>query len=101
MTEGTVQAVLADWKTAPIDEKLRAMLGFLEKLTLEPASVTRDDAAKVRALGVSKQAMEDALAVCLGFCTIDRIADATGFAIPPPKDFEIGANALLKFGYRL
>lgn len=101
MSEGTVEKVLADYRTAPIDEKLRAMLGFLEKLTLQPAAITRDDAARVRALGVTKQAMEDAILVCMGFCTIDRIADATGFAVPPPKDFEIGANALLKFGYKL
>ena len=93
--------VLADWRTAPVDEKVRAMLGFLEKLTLTPATVTRDDAAQVRSKGVSRQAMEDAIAVCAGFCVIDRIADATGFEVPSAKDFEIGANALLKFGYRL
>jgi hypothetical protein len=31
--------VLDDWRTAAINEKLRAMLGFLEKLTLSPNSV--------------------------------------------------------------
>lgn len=101
MTDATVEAVLADWRTAPIDSKLRAMLGFLEKLTLEPQAVTREDAAGVRAAGVSKQAMEDAIAVCAGFCTIDRIADATGFHVPDRAAFDIGAKALLKFGYRL
>jgi len=29
-----VEAVLRDWRTAPLDPKLRATLGFLEKLTL-------------------------------------------------------------------
>lgn len=93
--------MLADYRTAPIDEKLRAMLGFLEKLTLTPAAVTRDDAAQVRALGVSRQAMEDAIGVCAGFCTIDRVADATAFHVPERKAFDIGADALLKFGYKL
>src|SRR2546422_7850830 len=31
-----VEAVLRDWRTAPLDPKLRATLGFLEKLTLAP-----------------------------------------------------------------
>ena len=96
-----MQQVLADYRTAPIDEKLRATLGFLEKLTLDPASVTREDAAKVRALGVSRQALEDAILVCSGFCMIDRIADATRFEVPEARDFEIGAKSLLRFGYRL
>lgn len=93
--------MLADYRAAPIDEKLRAMLGFLEKLTLLPGAVTRDDAARVRAKGVTKQAMEDAILVCAGFCTIDRVADATGFAVPGKRDFDLGADALLRFGYRL
>jgi hypothetical protein len=45
--------------------------------------------------------MEDAIMVCAGFCTIDRIADATKFAMPPREDFDIGARSLLRFGYRL
>ncbi len=101
MNEETVQQVLADWRTAPIDEKLRAMLGFLEKLTLTPDAVTKEDAAKVRALGVSRQAMEDAMLVCAGFCTIDRVADATNFFVPERKAFDLGAKSLLRFGYTL
>ena len=93
--------MLADYRTAPIDEKLRATLGFLEKLTLKPGEVTRDDAKAVRALGVSRQALEDAMMVCAGFCMIDRIADATGFHVPEKKAFDIGAKALLRFGYKL
>lgn len=32
-----VEAVLEGYRTAPIDERLRATLAFLEKLTLSPA----------------------------------------------------------------
>jgi uncharacterized peroxidase-related enzyme len=34
--EGFVQDILEDWRTAPVDEKTKAMLNFLRKLTLEP-----------------------------------------------------------------
>jgi len=75
---------LDDWRTAPVDERVRATLGFLEKLTLDPASLDPDEADKVRAAGVSDDAMLDAIAVAALFNTIDRIADALRFDVPPP-----------------
>ena len=60
--DDTVAAVLNDWRTAPIDAKLRAMLGFLEKLTLTPAEVGPADVAPLRAAGLSDAAIEDARA---------------------------------------
>ena len=34
--EKVVEAVCRDWRTAPVDEKVRATLGVLEKITLSP-----------------------------------------------------------------
>src|SRR5712672_3004696 len=62
-----VEAVLADWRTAPIEPKLRAMLGFLEKLTLEPAEVGPADVVPLRAAGLSDAAIEDAIHACVLF----------------------------------
>ena len=55
------EAVQRDWRTAPVSAQLRATLGFLEKLTLHPAEVTREDANAVRAAGVSDEALVDAI----------------------------------------
>lgn len=98
--EELTQAVLEDWRTAPVDERLRATLGFIEKLTLSPEEVGPDDAAAARAAGVSSAALRDAVYVCALFNVIDRIADALDFAIPPPEGFRRGAKMLLRFGYR-
>ncbi len=68
--------MLADWRTAPVDEKLRATLGLLEKLTLRPAEVGPDDVAPLRAAGLSDEAIADAIAVAASFNLIDRIADS-------------------------
>ena len=92
------QAVLADWCTAPIDDKLKAMLGYLEKLTLSPEAIQPADVAAVQAAGISKQAMLEAIYVCALFIIIDRLADALNFAIPP--NFTEGAKTLLKRGYK-
>jgi alkylhydroperoxidase family enzyme len=89
-----VEAVLADWRTAPIDQRLRATLGFLEKVTLAPGDVTSADTDAVRAAGVSDEAIEDALAVCVSFNLIDRLADS--FAFTPISEI-IGKDALLEY----
>lgn len=94
-----VRAVLDDWHTAPINEKLRAALGLLEKVTLAPATVKPDDILPVRAVGVSEQAIEDALYVCAYFNIIDRIADALNFSVPPLQALALRAGVLLENGY--
>jgi AhpD family alkylhydroperoxidase len=94
-----VSAVLSDFETAPIEEPLRATLRMIGKLTRE-RSVTRDDMRAVLAAGVSRDQIEDALAVCFSFNTIGRLADAFGFVVPGPKAFEAGAKYLLARGYR-
>jgi alkylhydroperoxidase family enzyme len=90
---------LDDPDTAPIDERLRATLRFLRKLTLEPGSVGPADAQRVRAAGVSDEALEDAIHVCALFNVIDRIADALGFDLPEPEYWDRVAPGFLAGGY--
>jgi len=97
--EAKVSAVLSDLETAPIEEPLRATLRLLGKLTAEQA-VTAHDMRAVLAVGVSREQIEDALAVSFAFNTTDRLADAFGFFVPGPKAFEAGAKVLLRRGYR-
>jgi FAD/FMN-containing dehydrogenase len=72
---------------------------MLSKLTREHA-VNANDMRAVLAAGVSRDQIEDALAVCFAFNTIGRLADAFGFFLPGPKAFEAGAKYLLARGYR-
>ena len=97
--EAKVQAVLSDLETAPIEEPLRATLRLLGKLTREHA-VNADDMLAVLSAGVSREQIEDALAVCFAFNTTDRLADAFGFFVPEHKVFEASAKFLLQRGYR-
>src|SRR5262249_55310810 len=97
---GRGSAVLSALETASSEEPLRATLRMLCKLTRERA-VNVDDMRAVLAAGVSRDQIEDALAVCFSFNTIGRLADAFGFFVPGPKAFEAGAKYLLARGYRL
>lgn len=92
--------MLDDWRTAPIAEPLRAMLGFLEKLTLEPSAVTAGDVVPLRALGLSDAAIEDAIHVAAVFNIYDRMADTLNFDVPGPDSFAYGAKVLLTRGYK-
>jgi alkylhydroperoxidase family enzyme len=92
--------VLDDWRTAPVDERLRATLGFLQRLTLHPEEVGPEDIAALHVAGVDDDAIRDAAYVCTIFNVIDRISDALDFAVPPPRTLAVGARFLLHAGYR-
>ena len=94
-----VQAALDDWRTAPIDPRLRAALEFLEKLTLTPGDIGPADVAPLRAAGVSDEAIEDAIHVCVLFNIYDRLEHTFGFDVPSPDVFRRQAALLLKLGY--
>ena len=88
-----MDAVLADWRSAPVPPQLRAMLGYLEAVTLRPGELRPEDAEAVRAAGVSGQAMVDALLVAAYFNLIDRLADSFAFV---PISNALGRDGLLK-----
>jgi uncharacterized peroxidase-related enzyme len=97
--DALVKSVLDDWRSAPAEPKLRATLAFVEKLTLDPASVGPADIAPMRAQGVSDAAIEDAIHVCTLFSVYDRLADSLKFDIPDEHGFAMSATMLLKRGY--
>src|SRR5690242_15301691 len=96
-----VKAVLADWHTAPIDGKLRGMLGFLEKLTLRPDELVAEDVAELRRLGWPDEAIEKAIYVCFCFSVMDRLADALGFQLTSERGLKWVARILLGPSYKI
>jgi AhpD family alkylhydroperoxidase len=97
--EARVSAVLSDLETAAIEEPLRATLQMLRKVTLD-SIVDSLDMRAVLAAGVSREQIEDALAVCFAFNTMNRLADTFEFFVPGPEAFAAGAKFLLARGYR-
>jgi alkylhydroperoxidase family enzyme len=67
--------VLDDYESAPIEERLRETLRFLEAMTLDPE---RLDATRALEAGVSREALRDAAYVAAAFNVITRYADALG-----------------------
>jgi len=96
----TIEAALANWRTAPLSPRVRAALGFLEKLTLTPQDVGSTDVSAARAAGVSDRALREAIYVCFLLSTMDRLADAFGFPLLDARQLGKGAKFLARFGYR-
>lgn len=90
-----------DWRTAPVDDRLRATLGFLEQMTLDPGALSSTDAETVRAAGVSDEALVDAIHVCALFNMIVRLADSLGWDVPSEEAFGERAGLMLDGGYAL
>ena len=99
LTDSVVQAVLDDWQTAPVNEKMKSTLQLLEKVTLRPSEVGPYDIVPLRTVGISDTAIEDALTVCTLFNIIDRMADALDVTIPSPEEFTRTGERLLEQGY--
>lgn len=101
MGKELVDGVLKDFETAAIDDRLRAMLRFLEKMTLTPADLSPEDGEALRRAGISQAAAIDATGVALAFNLIDRLADAFSFAVPPQSAFAGMAGKMANRGYRI
>lgn len=99
MKRPSVDAVLADFRTAPISPALKAALVFLEIMTLRPSELSAEDAAAALRSGVTEDALQDAIAVATVFNIIARYADALDFAMPSAAEFDRAATMLLKRGY--
>jgi alkylhydroperoxidase family enzyme len=92
--------ILDDYRTAPIDEKLRAMLGLLEIFTLYPENLSPSAVREVLTTGVTREAIVDAFYVAFLFNTYDRLADTLGWQLPQASYYAKAGQFLLKKGYK-
>jgi uncharacterized peroxidase-related enzyme len=95
-----IDAVLTDWRSAPVSEKLRAAFAFLETLTLRPEDVSADEIRAMRRAGVSDGGIEEALVICAAFSIADRLADTFDYEPPDAEGARRGGEYLLQRGYR-
>jgi alkylhydroperoxidase family enzyme len=95
-----MKPVLDDYRTAPIDEKLRAMLGLLETFTLHSEQLDADRVREVLGAGVTREQIRDAFYVAFLFNTYDRLADTLGWQLPDPQYYAKAGQFLLKKGYK-
>ncbi len=69
---------LANGSTGSMDDKLRAVFRFANKLTLEPGNISDADIDAVRSAGWSDQTIEDTICIVSTFAFLNRLADGFG-----------------------
>ena len=88
-----IDKLIEDLDSAPIEDEMRPILRYVQKLTALPARLTTSDAEAVYAQGWSEKALYDAIQVCALFNFMNRIVEGTGvsfdYAANPPTDDEL------------
>ena len=82
LDEGLAEAIRRDWRSAPISEAERTMLGYVEKLTREPTSVGREDIEALGSAGFADVAILQINLIASFFNHINRVADGLGVGRP-------------------
>jgi uncharacterized peroxidase-related enzyme len=98
-SSAVIGAILEGRPAPEVSDKARAILPFLEKLTVAPDTVVADDLRDAREAGVSEQAIADAIYVVMLFSTMNRMVDAIGCEPMGPDQVEKCAKMLLDKGY--
>ena len=94
-----MDAVLEDFRTAPISEAERALFGFIEKVNRASNQVTKADVAAVVAAGFTEEAVYDAITVCALFNFYNTWIDATGVGDMPAELYDMSGQRLATRGY--
>ena len=80
----TLRAVLADPETAPIPERMKALLAIAARVQAGGTRVTKADISRARAAGATDVEVHDAVLVAAAFCMFNRYVD--GLATDAPDD---------------
>ena len=70
-----------DYTQATLSAADRAMLDYVAKLTLAPATVTRDDVQVLRDVGFDDRAILDIAQITAYFALVNRTADGLGVTL--------------------
>lgn len=76
-----MDAVIADYREAPMEDKLRALIDWCVKLTLTPAKHSEADVKHLRSHGWTDEEISATCFVASYFNFINRVADGLGVDI--------------------
>ena len=89
-----VDAVLNDFRTAPIGDREKALFAFIEKMNAESSRLRKEDLEEVKAAGWSEEALYDAITVCALFNFYNIWTDATGVGDMPDTAYAASGERL-------
>lgn len=94
-----VDAVLEDYRTAPINDREKALFAFLEKMNAQSNQIRQHDIDRLIEAGWSQEAIYDAISVCALFRFYNAWIDATGVHDLPAGAYEMSGKRMATQGY--
>jgi alkylhydroperoxidase family enzyme len=96
--EGLLGQLIENPEQAPIEERMKALLAYVKKLTYTPSRLMRTDAEAVFVAGWNEQALHDAVSVCGLFNLMNRLVDGLGVT-GDAAYFKLASARLASGGY--
>ena len=79
-----IDQIKGDYASAPVSDKLKALLGIAGKVQIGGKRVTSDDVDRARAKGATDKEIHDTVLIAAAFCMFNRYVD--GLATWQPHD---------------
>jgi uncharacterized peroxidase-related enzyme len=99
--QGTVGAVKKDFETAPISNKLKALLAIAGEVQKSGKQVASEDIEKARQQGATDQEIHDTVLIAAAFCMYNRYVDGLGTWAPQDlESYHRRAAAVAVQGYQ-
>lgn len=95
-----VEAVRSDYRTAPISDKLKALLNIAGKVQQSGKSVSPEDIEDAKQQGATDHDIHDTVLISATFCLFNRYVD--GLAAWTPDDlssYPLRARQIVEHGY--
>lgn len=86
---GTIERLLADLQTAPVEARLKPLLAYVRKLMTTPGEMSQADADAVFEAGWDEHALHDAIAITARASFMQRLVEGHGFV---PMSQEMAAR---------
>jgi uncharacterized peroxidase-related enzyme len=95
-----VDRALLDLESAPVGDKMRALLSIADKVRRDGRSVTDRDVARARDAGADDRALHDTVLIAAMFCMFNRYVDGLGTPLPEDRStFDAIGSRIALHGY--
>ena len=95
-----IHAVKADYMSAPVSDKMKALLAIADKVRVSGRNVTSEDIQAAREQGASDLDIHDTVLIAAAFCMFNRYVDGLGATTPDdPEFYEIVGKQRAEEGY--
>ena len=98
--QSVVDDALRDAQTAPVGEKMRALLAIAGKVRRDGRLVSQADVERARKAGADDRAIHDTVLITAMFCMFNRYVDGLGTPLPEDASmFDVIGSRIAQHGY--